>query len=109
MGTPAPDQEREAEGEQQVGEQRADHGGPDHLEQAGAQGHHGDDQLGQVAEGGVKEPAHGGPRARREMLGAVDDQAGQGHDGQGGAKEDERAAAPMRSSAAATGAAIRSP
>ena len=81
-------QEGEAEGDEEVREQSADDGRPHHLKQPCLQRYHGDNQLREVAEGGVEEAADRGARVRRDLLRALDDQLRERNDGQGCAEED---------------------
>ena len=83
-------EERRAEHQQQVADDRADQRGLDDVEHAGAQRDEGDDQLGGIAEGGVEQAADALADPGRELLGRQAEQARQRDDGDAGQDEDQQ-------------------
>ena len=59
MEAHAPEQKRDPEREQEVGQDGANERSAHHVEQAGLKRDHGDDELGRVAERRVQQPADG--------------------------------------------------
>ena len=67
----AADENREAEHEQRVREDRSDERGLDDLEQSGAQTERADEQLGKIAERRLKHAGRAGAQVRADLLGAA--------------------------------------
>ena len=70
----------EAEDEQKVADDGTDQGGFDDLEVSSGDEEHGNDQLRQVAEGGVEQTSQLGADADRELVGRAPNEARQGND-----------------------------
>ena len=75
------EQKRGAQHEQRVGDDRAGDGGLHQRVLPGAQGGQCDDQLGQISQSGVEQPAGGVTRLGRNGFGRMAEQPGQRHDG----------------------------
>ncbi len=80
-------QERHAEHEQRVGDDRAGDRGFHEVEHAGTQRSDGDDQFREVAERGVQQSTDGIARFRRDAFGRMAEQGGEGHDREHGEHE----------------------
>ena len=87
MVTDAAEQERQTERQQQVPEQRADDRRAHHLQQAGTQGGHRDDQLREVAESRIEKAADGGSGMDGDLLRSLNDEFRERHDGDRGTEE----------------------
>ncbi len=81
------DEERRAQNQQQVGEDRADQRRLDHRQEAGAQREERDEQLRQVAERALQHAGRAGPEPVAEPFDAAADQSGEQCDGHAGADE----------------------
>ena len=86
-------EEGEAQDQQQVAHDRPDQRRLDDREVAGGDKQDPDDELGQVAEGGIDKAAEAGADADGDLLGGASDQGRQGHDRQGRRDEDRDAEA----------------
>ena len=76
----ATQQERHAEHEQRVGDDRASDRGFHEVEHASTQCSDGDDQFREVAERGIQQPTHGIAGLRRDAFGRMAEQGGEGDD-----------------------------
>jgi hypothetical protein len=85
------EEERHAQQEQHVGDDRARNRRLHQHVLPGAQGGERDDQFGQVPERGVEQPAHRVTGLGRHRLGGMAQQRRQGHDGQHGQNEEQHA------------------
>ena len=88
--TNSAEQKRDAERQQQVGQDRADQRRPHHVEVTGLQCHQRDDQFGCIAKGGIQQSADGVARPHGKLLRRKHDHAGNGDDGQRRRKENQR-------------------
>ncbi len=90
MVAQAPEQQAGAEHEQRIGNDGSCNGGLHQHVLAGAQCRDGDDQLCEVAEGGIQEPADGVAGLGGDGLSGVAEQGRQRHDGQHRQYEQQR-------------------
>ena len=86
------DQEREAEHEQGVGQDRPDQGGLDDDDQPGLQGEDRDEQLREVAERRLEDARRGRPEALAELVRPLPDQRCERGQGDRADDEDDRLA-----------------
>ncbi len=88
-------EEREAEHEQEVPDDRAGERAADDFRQPLVDRDQGDDQLRRVAEGRVEEPADPRARVLGRVLGRLSDQPGERNQGQRREDEERRVADPV--------------
>ena len=90
MEAHAPEQKRDPERKQEVGQDSANERSAHHVEQAGLKRDHGDNELGRVAECRVQQPADSITGPGRNLLRGVDKQARNWNDRERSGEEHER-------------------